>query len=209
MSVLSWLAARRSAAAAEKAVAAAEKAVEAAEKSAAAAEAMTAIERERRHRDNRPDISIKHTPFLSGGTQLELLLTGPHGVEEVRVERLVIQDSEPWANPVVQGPTREELAVYVRGPYEFMGKLEGQKSGGRSVEPFTLIVGYPHKLVLKVTSPPPNSKIPESVWRQDVHVLPLRVAVECTQEGYEPWRYVFPEVSMDKNLLAPQRPSGA
>ncbi|MFC3986809.1 hypothetical protein [Streptosporangium jomthongense] len=195
VSVLSWMAARRSAAAAEKAV--------------EAAEAMTAIERERRHRDNRPDISIKHTPILSGGAQMELLLTGPHGVEEVRVERLVIQDSEPWANPVIQSPTREELAVYVRGPYEFVGKLEEQKSGGRTVEPFTLIVGYPHKLLLKETSPPPNSKIPENIWRQDVHSLSLRVAVECVQEGYEPWRYVFPEVPMDKNLLPPVRSSGA
>lgn len=202
VSVLSWLAACRSAAAAEKSV-------EAAEKSAAAAEAMTAIERERRQRDNRPDISIMYTPLIGvGGAELELLLIGPHGVEEVRVDRLEIQDSEPWKGSIVSGSTGEELTVHVRGPYEFRSELTGQAAGGRTVEPFTLIVGYPHKLSLKATSPP-QDLIPREVWQRNIHTLPLRVAMECTQEGYEPWRYVFPEIPMNNQLLLPQRSSGA
>ncbi|WP_344918215.1 hypothetical protein [Streptosporangium oxazolinicum] len=129
----------------------------AARRSAAAAESMTAIERERRHRDDRPVISITCIPVMGGGSELELLLTGPQGVEAAKVERLEIQDGEPWANPVAPGATREELAVHVRGPYEFKSGLKGQTSGGRTVEPFTLTVGYPHKLLLRETSPPLNS----------------------------------------------------
>jgi hypothetical protein len=96
-------------------------------------------------------------------------------------------------HPVVAGPSREELAVHVRGPYEFQEKLEGQSDGGRTVEPFTLVVGYPHKLVLKATHAPLNSGIPEKTWQQDVNGMKLRLALECTQDGFaEPWRYVHP-----------------
>ncbi len=143
---------------------------------------------------------------MGGGAELELLLTGPQGVEAAKVERLEIQDGEPWANPVAPGATREELAVHVRGPYEFKSGLKGQTSGGRIVEPFTLTVGYPHKLLLRETSPPLNSGIPGNVWQQDVHTLPLRMALTCTQEGYdEPWRYVHPEIPVSNQLRPPQR----
>lgn len=174
ISILSWLAALRA---------------------TEAAETMSRLEKDRQHRDARPQIDITCTPVLAtGGAYLELMLTGPQGVEEVHVSLLQIQDSQPWANPVVAGPSREELAMHVRGPYEFQEKLDGQRNGGRTVEPFTLVVGYPHKLVLKTTHAPLNSGIPEKTWEQDVNGMKLRLALECTQDGFdEPWRYVHPQ----------------
>lgn len=160
----------------------------AANKAAVAAATMTEIEARRLQRESRPDIQITLTSVGQRG-HLELLLTGPQGTEQVRVTRLEIQDTRPWTAPVTNIKL-EDLTPHVRGPYQFEGRLTGQAEGGRTVEPFTLTIGYKHVFALALTSPPPISGIESADWARDNHELPIRLKLTCTQPGFKPWDYI-------------------
>jgi hypothetical protein len=160
----------------------------AARRAAEAAAAMTEIEKRRLQRETRPEIQITLTTAGQRG-HLEFLLTGPQGIEQVRVTLLEIQDTRPWTNPVTNIKL-EDLTPHVRGPYQFDGGLKGQTEGGRTVEPFTLTIGYKHVCALGRTSPPPALEVTPAAWAADNHGLPIRLKLTCTQPGFEPWDYI-------------------
>jgi hypothetical protein len=84
------------------------------------------------------------------------------------------------------GPTAEQIDRQVWGPYRFVPGVDGADETGRSLEPFTLLLGDWRPFALERTPPPPWSNDSGS-WRQRYADQPVRLTLSCYRKDHEPW----------------------
>lgn len=158
----------------------------AARRSGRAADALTRIEARRWHAELTPKFKI--TCRVSGEhAALRIELVGPPGLD--RLDRLTvrIRDDIRDRTPVVTGgPTAEEIARQVWGPYRFVAGIDGADPTGRQVAPIQLLAGDWRPFTLEKTDKPPWSEDTEW-WTAQYEGSPIRLMLRCERQGDEPW----------------------
>jgi hypothetical protein len=109
-----------------------------------------------------------------------------------------IRDDHPWraeGTPLAGGPTREEVAAQIWGPYRFLpGTRPGASAGsdvgaadatGRVTPTGGMPVGEGLPFFVVPTSPPQWSQQPREHWRREQGTV-VRLQLECSRGG-ESW----------------------
>jgi hypothetical protein len=169
----------------------------AARSSSQASAAMTAIERRRWHADLTPQFELVCRVASGERATLRVALVGPAGLDRLDRVTVRIRDDIPGRAPVTSGgPTAEEIARQVWGPYRFVPGVDGADQAGRSVAPFGLLLGDWRPLALERT-PAPTWSSDTTGWRRQYNDQPVRLTLACVREGDEPWT-VPQEVRVDQ-----------
>ncbi|MFE9138054.1 hypothetical protein [Streptomyces sp. NPDC007355] len=171
---------------------AAQKANRTAESANRTAESVAQIERDRWHRELTPQVAVQIRE-RDGQTALYVRFNGPVGMGRLNSISLTIRDDRDRSeDPVLgAGPTAEERAQYIWGPYSFRRGTDGADASGRGVDPFALDVHDERRFALDPSISPPWYEGVEGAqrWRQDHPVTaPLRLWAECRAEGHKPWK---------------------
>ncbi len=157
-------------------------------RSADAGQAASSYEAERRHEELTPEFVVTASPVNIGRAELWVELAGPvalRGLDEIAVS---IRDDVPGRAPVSPaGPSAEEIAAQVWGPYQFSPYADGADAGGRTIDPFALQVGErrPSSL-MKTRAPHWTSQSDEQWWQQWVGE-PVRLLLRCRRGDDPPW----------------------
>jgi hypothetical protein len=186
---------------ADRAVAAAQLSAAAAEKSAAAAEATAALDRHRRNAELTPHFRLTCEPTNPGieTVRLRVLLLGPSELRRLDTLTVRIRDDHPWRGQgtlIAGGPTPEQVARQIWGPYRFtpgtgpgadeVRGVPGADETGRSTPTGGMPVGEELTFFLEPTDPPRWSQQPRDNWRRERGTV-VRLQLECRREGWEPW----------------------
>ena len=132
----------------------------AARSSSQASAAMTAIERRRWHADLTPQFEVRCRVMSGERAKLGVALVGPAALDRLDQVTVRIRDDVPGRAPVTpSGPTAEEIARQVWGPYRFVPGVDGADQPGRSVAPFGLLLGDWRPLALERTRRRPGRPI--------------------------------------------------
>jgi hypothetical protein len=159
----------------------------AARSSSQASAAMTAIERHRWHADLTPQFEFRCRVTSGERAELRVALAGPAGLDRLDRVTIRIRDDIPGRAPVISGgPTAEEIARQVWGPYRFVPGVDGADQTGRRVAPFGLLLGDWRPLALERT-PAPTWAADPAGWRRQFDDQPVRLTLACLREGDEPW----------------------
>ena len=160
-------------------------ALRAARQANATATSVADIERQRWHRDQTPDITVRCTlpQGYVGRAKLTLTLNGPTPLDEVFV---TIRNDRPRGPSIGQmTPDREEeFRRLIWGPWRFGEYIEAF-NGQRSADFETLAVDEPKSYDLYETVPP--SWMSREQWARDYDGMPLRITIDCRRNFYEPW----------------------
>ncbi len=175
----------------------------AARSSSQASAAMTAIERRRWHADLTPRFEVGCRVTSGERAELRVALVGPAGLDRLDRVTVRIRDDLPGRAPVTSGgPTAEEIARQVWGPYRFVPGVDGADRTGRCVASFGLLLGDWRPLALERTQAPTWSAEPAG-WRRQYDDHPVRLTLMCVREGDERWTVPL-EVQVDQG--APPSP---
>ncbi|WP_370131651.1 hypothetical protein [Streptacidiphilus sp. EB103A] len=180
---------------AQRANAAADRANEAAEKANLTADTLAAIERDRRHSELRPQLDISRVP-RQGSTQelLHFMFKGPNELEPhgpLNVTITVRDDRDRSHDRILPGgPTREEVAAQVWGPWRLAPGADGVDPLGRSFANQLVAVGEKLVCAIEKTTPPAWDANDAERWWRKYRPTPLRFRVEVTCEGFEPWVFL-------------------
>lgn len=188
-------------AAAHRSAAAAERSATAAEKSAEAGESARALEQQRRNAELTPRFRVRYEPANPGveTRRLSVFLAGPPELGRLDTLTVSIRDDHPWrgqGTPLAGGPTPEQVAEQIWGPYRFtpgtgpganMARgIPGADPTGRTTPTGGIPVGEELTFLLEPTRPPSWSQQPIDNWRQERGTV-VRLQLECSREGWEPW----------------------
>jgi hypothetical protein len=180
---------------------AADRSASAAERSAVAAERAAALEAGRRHDELTPRfrVSVERANPGAEGLSLSVFLVGPPQLEWLDGMTLAIRDDHPWraeGSQIAGGPTREQVAAQIWGPYRFTpgtgpaagpGKdFQGADSAGRVTPTGGMPVGEALLFQLEPTWPPRWSAWSVEDWRRNQGTV-LRLQLEAYREGFESW----------------------
>ncbi|WP_204038879.1 hypothetical protein [Acrocarpospora phusangensis] len=167
----------------------------AAAKSADAASRLTEIERRRWHHEMTPQLrAAVVAPKVWDNAELRLLLLGPTALHEVTLTVSIRDDWPDRKSTLAGGPTADEIAATIWGPYRFNRAIDGGSEDGRSVETFRLTMGD-YKPIALIRSAWPRWTNQDH-WRTKYADAPVRIAVTCEHPDYEPWT-VHLEVPVD------------
>jgi hypothetical protein len=164
----------------------------AADRANATAETVAQVERERWHHELTPRFNVTVTRLGPGTGQASLMLTfeGPPALERLdAVEVSVRDDGYTHAGGLAGGPSAQEIADTVWGPYRFRPGIDGVSRNGRDVPAASMELGDWRKLVLERT-PSPSWTDPE-YWRERYDRDPVRLWVRCRRERHQPWLLTY------------------
>lgn len=179
----------------------AERSAVASERSAVASEARAALEGQRRHAEMTPRFRITVAPANPGSDSLRLgvFLVGPPELDRLDSLTVTIRDDHPWraqGSPLAGGPSTEEVAAQIWGPYRFMPGtgpgadstkgIPGADPTGRVTPTRGMPVGEALPFFLEPTRPPQWSAQPLENWRHERGPA-IRLQLECRRDGWEPW----------------------
>ncbi|MEU7890997.1 hypothetical protein AB0B54_36335 [Microbispora bryophytorum] len=149
------------------------------------AQQVAAIEQRREHAERTPRLTITCAAQHGDGALLTIAFAGPDQLHELRI-RVTIRDDKPRGGSLLAGgPTVEEVAAQIWGPYQFDPPIDGADTH-RTVPQVVLLNGDNRPLQMRKTPPPPWVTS-ESHWRQDYEDKPVRLELHCEHDGYEPW----------------------
>jgi hypothetical protein len=152
-----------------------------------AAASLTAIEQHRWHADLTPQFTVNCRTNGGDRAQLKVALLGPPGLDRLDQVTVTIRDDVRGRESVTAGgPTAEQIARQVWRPYRFVPRVDGADETGRSVEPFSLLLGDWRPLTLERTPPPPWSSDSGS-WQERHADQPVRLTLSCYRRDHEPW----------------------
>lgn len=137
--------------------------------------------------------------------QLRLKLEQPDGLLYVRFDgpaqlgrlsiRLTVRDDfdRSRVRSLGGGPTPDEAAQFIWGPYRFRPGVDGADQLGRRVSPFPLEAGDRTRLALDPSIKPTwyEGTEGEERWRSQYQNATLRLWADCEAEGHKPWRLSF------------------
>ncbi len=170
-------------------------------KSAAAAAATAALDLHRRHAELTPCFRVTCQASNPGSKTLRLgvFLAGPPDLERLDALTVTIRDDHPWrgqGTPLAGGPTPEQVAKQIWGPYQFIPGtgpgadstrgIPGADPTGRTTPTGGMPVGEELPFFLDRTRPPSWSQQPQEFWQQERGNV-LRLRLECHREGWDPW----------------------
>ncbi len=173
----------------------------------ATAEAVARIERDRWHLDLTPQLRLKLEPQ---GGMLYVRFDGPASLGRITVQLTVRDDRDRVRDPVLAGgPTAEERAEVVWGPYHFRPGVDGADQLGPSVTPFTLEADDRTRLAVDESLRPRwyEGTGGEEQWRQQNRTKRMRLWADCTAAGHKPWKLSF-EVPQDGTWARTGQPVG-
>ncbi|MET8305833.1 hypothetical protein [Micromonospora sp. NPDC005173] len=134
---------------------------------------------------------------------LRIRLDGPYTLERIDRVTVSIRDDRPdrGRHLLAGGPTAEQVANQVWGPYRFNTNVENvDKPHGRRVAfPDGVTVGEDLVCSLEETLIPAwsESRSP-NWWRDEYSGKPVRLMIECERDGLPPWR-----IPADVEVLLP------
>ena len=170
-------------------------------KSAEAAKTTAALESQRRHAELTPRFRVTCQPANPGseGLSLAVFLAGPPDLERLDALTVTIRDDHPWrgqGTPLAGGPTPEQVAAQIWGPYRFVPGtgpgassvrgISGADPTGRTTPTGGMPVGEELPFALEPTWPPSWSDQPRDNWRRERGTV-VRLLFECHRDGLEPW----------------------
>ncbi|MFG2978047.1 hypothetical protein ACGFYY_34270 [Streptomyces sp. NPDC048331] len=175
-----------------------------------AASIVAGIENVRIHHDMLPDLKVEIRRTGDGGrARLTVRWDGPSVLKrlsEVRVR--VLDDGQDrtvaLASNLATGPTAEELAAQVWGPYRLQPGLDGVSVGGRTATREGLCLGSTLPLMMEPTRSPHRDAEAQIRWSMEFGRQPVRLHIECRHEDFEPWVQVY-EINVIDPYSAPQR----
>ncbi|WP_093804038.1 hypothetical protein [Streptomyces sp. Wb2n-11] len=152
------------------------------------AESVAQIERDRWHHELTPKVAFRMTKER-GHVELLVQYSGPSSLGRLTALLLRVRDDRDRSNdPVLGGgPTAEERANTIYGPYRFRHSTNGADEIGRSVEPFSLPPGEEYRLALDPTLPPRYYGRGTDQWEKDWRDSELRLWVDCHVESHKSW----------------------
>lgn len=169
---------------------------EAAERAAAASETQAALEGQRRQTELTPRFRVS---FNRMDGLLTVRLVGPLELERLDSLTVKVRDDNPWrsqAEPRAGGPSPEEVAAQVWGPYRFIPGtgpgasvtrgVPGADSTGRVTPTRGMPVGEALTFAMEATRPPKWWGRGLDAWRRD-QGRTIRLQLECRRNGWEPW----------------------
>ncbi len=149
---------------------------------------LAAIERDRWHADLTPEFDIACRAVSSTRAELRVELVGPVGLDRLEEVRVSIRDDiQGRARVVAGGPSAEEIAAQVWGPYRFVPGVDGADPTGRTVKPVELSLGDWPPFSLERTPPPPWSGGDSGWWHQEYAGKPVRLTLRCYHADHQPW----------------------
>jgi hypothetical protein len=170
-------------------------------RSAAAAATTAALDVQRRNAELTPRFRITCGPANPGSPDLRLrvFLSGPPELERLDELTVTIRDDHPWraqGTPLVGGPTPEQVAAQIWGPYRFIPHtgpgadpvrgIPGADGTGRTTPTRGMPVGEELPFFLEPTRPPSWSSQPQEN-RQKERGTVVRLRLDCRRDGWEPW----------------------
>lgn len=189
--VASAIAAAASWRTAERANLAADRANEAADKANLTADTLAAIERDRRHSELRPVLEIATPSAPNTPDVLRFRFTGPDELEPLGplTVTITIRDDRDRSNdPILGGgPTREDVAAYIWGPWRFRPGVDDADETGRVAQQRTVAVGEELCSTVEKSPAPRWYAGDQPAWDRHYGQSPVRLRIEVTAPGFQPW----------------------
>ncbi|OVZ99496.1 hypothetical protein B9W64_37515 [Streptomyces sp. CS159] len=162
----------------------------------ATASSVAQIERDRWHQELTPQLRLK---LEAEQGMLYVRFDGPASLGKLHV-RLTLRDDFDRSRvpPLAGGPTLEQIAETVWGPYRFRPGSDGADQLGRAVAPFPLEADDRTRLAVDPSMRPSwyEGTAGEQRWRDQYRTARIRLWADCEAEGHKPWRLSF-EVPQD------------
>lgn len=163
----------------------------AARRANATADAVARIERERWHADLTPQFRVTLERGDGDRATLSVHLAGPlplGHLDEVSVEVRQSDDLD-YTPTLAGGPTPEQVAAQVWGPYRFVPRVNDADENGQVMPAFPLRVGAGRPLAMERTRPPhwQEGNDREARWRDKWLNKPLRLVLTCRRDDLDPW----------------------
>lgn len=172
--------------------------------SATAAATTAELDLQRRHVELAPRFRATCRPYNPGSETLllQLSLSEPHELERLDELTVTIRDDHPWRGQAVRGggPSAEQIAKQIWGPYRFIpgtgpeadpGRgVPGADPTGRTTPTAGMPVGETLSFCLERTSPPSWSHQTHEDWQRQCGTT-VRLRLECHREGHLPWTVPF------------------
>jgi hypothetical protein len=158
----------------------------------ATASSVAQIERDRWHKELTPQLRIK----LETGARhtLYVRFDAPAALGDLTVELTIRDDIDRSGFPhLAGGPTPEQRAEVIWGPYRFNPRVEDVDELGRTVSAFTLQPGDRQRLVVEPSMRPSwyDDANGEQRWQDEYRTETIRLWALCTASGHKPWRLSF------------------
>jgi hypothetical protein len=176
---------------------------------AAEAGKVTAIEQQRFHADQTPQIALKCEARDPDGHQAELMLelTGPMALDRLDQVTVRIRDDQPRQPTPGSLQQEEHWEEVIWGRYRIRPGLRDTDPNGRAHGPFRLPKNEPYPIPLGQSIAPPWQTDWQS-WRDQYRGAPVRLEITCVRDGYQPW-VLTPEIKVRfPPHLMMQRPGG-
>lgn len=163
-----------------------------------AASSLTAIEQDRRHSELTPEFRFEFKDPGNGQPLLRVYLDGPASLSHLDRIDLTVRDDMPNRERFAVGSvlTEEDIKAQIWGPFRFVPIVDGASQDGRTMAPFDLPVGESRRFALEPTTAPRWDPNPDW-WREQRKNDPLRLTVQCSKDGHEPWLLKF-EVQLEE-----------
>jgi hypothetical protein len=148
---------------------------------------LATIEQDRHHTELTPQFHIRCAPTGNGYSALMYLtLEGPPGLDRLDEVTLTVLD-EQWkdhgSKPLAAGPTQEEVAEVIWGPFRFQPRVDGTAdSNGRTARAGQLSrAGQNWYLQSLERTQPPRWNRDLMGWQRQYQDQPMRLAIACRQ----------------------------
>jgi hypothetical protein len=149
------------------------------------------IERDRWHNALTPQLRLK---LEQSDGLLYVRFDGPAQLGRLSIRLIIRDDFDRSRVPsLAGGPTPDEIAQVVWGPYRFRPGIDGADQLGRTVMPFPLDAGDRTRLALDPSARPAwyEGVDGEERWRRQYRNATIRLWADCEAEGHKPWRLSF------------------
>lgn len=161
----------------------------AADRANATADSVARLEHDRWHHEMTPQFDVTATELGPGTRQASLRLTfeGPAALERLdEVEIEIRDDGYTHSVGLAGGPSEEEVAAVIWGPYRFKPRVDDASPDGRKIPAAPMDLGDWRKLALEESIAPPWTGS-GTYWRDRYGGTPIRLWVRCRREGHQPW----------------------
>jgi hypothetical protein len=152
------------------------------------ASTLVLLEQERRHDELTPQFAITYRLTEGSDTvTLHIALVGPSGLDRLDGVEVTVRDDLPDRRPVIAGgPTQEEIASVIWGPYRLRPGVDGADRIGRQTPAVSLRRG---EVLYRLVEPSlaPYWSADSASWRARYAKLPIRISLTCTRQGTPPW----------------------
>ncbi|QGV79983.1 hypothetical protein [Streptomyces ficellus] len=143
------------------------------------------IERDRWHKEMTPQVEVRFDDSR-GYPELLVQFLGPAPLMRIEAALRIRDDKERSGSQIGGGPTAQQVADVIWGPYRFRPGVDGADALGRAVAPVALLHHGHTRFALEPTLAP-SWYASTQTWRAEHDGKQLRLWVQCSAEGHKPW----------------------